>query len=120
MINFNSKNVNEQILCIAEQFNSEQPDKQLALEKIKSSYNYGEYIEHSRLGILYNEDLEELMKVIGYTIIEEKRYSHSVKITLKAITENDSYTGFGFIIPGRYHRCNTSELFIDFNTFSKK
>lgn len=120
MIKFNSEKVNEQVLDFVEQLNSEEPSNSMILEYMKSTYSYGYYIEHSRSGIAYDNELEEAIKRIGYTIHKEEEYNHSIRITLKPIAEGHSYTGYAFTIPNRYNEHEVTELFIDFDTFKRK
>lgn len=120
MINFNSKNVNEQILRTMEQLNAEQPNETIILEPMKTVYSYGEDTESSRYGISFDNELEEGINRLGFTIKTDKKYSHSVRIILESTTEDEIYTGYGYTIPNRYDEHNDPEMFIDFNTFKKK
>lgn len=120
MIDFNLKNVNEQILKIVEQLNAEQPNETLHLEEIRTKYYYGDNIENSRRGISFDNELEDALNKLGFTIKTDKKYSHSSKIILKSITEEEMYVGYGYTIPNRYDEHNDPEMFIDFNTFKKK
>jgi|GEM_PF-6514607 hypothetical protein len=120
MIDFNLKNVNEQILEIIEQLNAEQPNETLYLEEIKTKYCYGADTENSRRGISFDNELEEAIEKLGFTIRTDKKYSHSSRIILESISGEEVYVGYGYTIPNRYDEHNDPEMFIDFNTFKKK
>lgn len=119
-INFNQRNVNEQILLFAEQFNGEDFSVSYNLEEIRADFSYGEYEESSRYGLAYSLDLEEVLERLGYILTIEKDFGHYIKFKLRSNDQKEVLIGVGYVIPDRFDDENTPERFIDFNTFKRK